>query len=124
MSPSSVHTRRNLLLGAILGLFALAAGVALADMFLPEWRAGRPAAAAVYRARYREMAARAGIALEPGEPEVFLVTRNAQQFEPYRPLGESGPDWLLATRTAICVLAIHHGQGAPETGPMGVSAVF
>ena len=35
MSPS-VHTRRNLLLGAVLGLLALAAGIALADTFLAE----------------------------------------------------------------------------------------
>jgi len=34
---ASVHTRRNLLLGVVLGLLALVAGVALAATFLPEW---------------------------------------------------------------------------------------
>ena len=120
MSPS-VQTRRNLLLGAVLGLLALAAGIALAERLLPEWRAGQPVAEAVYRARYREMAARAGIVLEPGEPELFLITRNAAQFEPYRPLGKDGPGWLLATHSAICVLANHGGRGAPEAGPLGLS---
>jgi len=123
MSPS-VHTRRNLLLGAVLGLLAFAAGVGMAETFLPEWQAGRPVAKAVYWSRYREMAARAGIALEPGEPKLCLATRNAIQLEPYRPLGKNGAAWLRATRSAVCVLAIDHGQGPPETGSIGMSVFF
>ncbi len=123
MSPS-VHTRRNLLLGAVLGLLALAVGVALAERLLLEWQAGRPLAERAYRTRYREIAARAGLALEPGEPRLFLVTRNAQQLEPYRPLGKDGPAWLLATHSAICVQAIHEGRGGPETGSLGMLAMF
>src|SRR3954452_10364704 len=96
MSPS-VHTRRNLLLGAVLGLLALAAGIALAERYLPEWRAGgatggpgplpggkgwRPgggageptASGAAFRERYQELAARAGLTLEEGEPRVYLST--------------------------------------------------
>src|ERR1700710_376993 len=60
MTPS-VHTRRNLLLGAVLGLTALAEGVPRADAFLPEWRAGQPLGEAIYRERVREVAARAGL---------------------------------------------------------------
>jgi hypothetical protein len=70
------------------------------------------------------MAARAGIALEPGTPLLFLITRTPQQLEPYRPLGEDGPAWLLATRSAVCAQAIHDGRGGPETGPLGLSAIF
>jgi len=100
MSPS-VHTRRNLLLGAVLGLLALAAGVALADTFLPEWRAGEPPNPERLRERYREMAARAGFLLEPGKPQTLLVTQGPEQREPFRSLGDRGTDWLLATRSAV-----------------------
>jgi serine phosphatase RsbU (regulator of sigma subunit) len=102
---SSVPTRRNLLLGAVLGLLALAAGVALADAVLPEWRAGSPSREAVYRERAQEVAARAGLALAPGEPHLVLLTRDATQLEPYRSLGDKAGDWLAATRTAVCVAA-------------------
>ncbi|HEY2292018.1 MAG TPA: PP2C family protein-serine/threonine phosphatase [Thermoanaerobaculia bacterium] len=123
MSPS-LHTRRNLLLGAVLGLLALAAGIALAERYLPEWRMGEPLAESVYRNRYREIAARAGIVLEPGEPSLFLTTRNVLQVEPYRPLGDGGSAWLLATRSAICVQAVHGGQEAPGAAPLGLTGIF
>ncbi|HEY4565380.1 MAG TPA: hypothetical protein VIJ36_20560, partial [Thermoanaerobaculia bacterium] len=123
MSPS-VHTRRNLLLGAVLGLLALVAGIALAERYLPEWRMGEPLAESAYRNRYREIAARAGIVLRPGEPSLFLVTRSALQLEPYRPLGDDGPAWLLATRSAICVQATHDVQETPGATRLGLSEIF
>ena len=103
MSPS-VHTRRNLLLGAVLGLLALMAGVTLAETFLPEWRAGEPPNRAMLRERYRELAARAGFVLEPGEPRALLVTRGPEQLDSFWSRGDSGIDWLLATRSALRVL--------------------
>ena len=103
MSPSA-HTRRNLLLGAVLGLLALAAGIALAESFLPEWRAGEPPNPKVLRERYREMAARAGFILEPGEPETLLITRGPEQLDSFWSQGDAGIDWLLATRSALRVL--------------------
>jgi hypothetical protein len=103
MSPS-VHTRRNLLLGVVLGLLALAAGIALAETFLPEWRAGRPPAPGGPRERYRELAARAGFTLAPGEPQELLVTRGPEQLESFWSLGDEGIDWLLATRSALRVM--------------------
>jgi hypothetical protein len=107
MNPGA-HTRRNLLLGVVLGLLALVAGVALAETFLPEWRAGEPPDPALLRQRFRELAARAGLSLETGEPEVLLLTRGPEQFEPFRKLGDEGTDWLLWTRTAIRA-AVAHG---------------
>jgi hypothetical protein len=123
MTPS-VHTRRNLLLGAVLGLLALAAGVALADAVLPEWRMGRPLDPAVYRQRVREMVARAGIALDAGEPTLYLLTRGPEQLEPYRSLGDHGGDWLLATRTAICVTVFAKSQEPAAAGGSGWLATF
>jgi hypothetical protein len=119
MTPS-VHTRRNLLLGAVLGLLALAAGVALADAFLPEWRAGQPLGEAVYRERVREVAARAGLALEAAEPRLYLVTRGTMQLEPYRSQRDAGSSWLLATRTAVCVEALTDVQRSEPIGNSGL----
>jgi hypothetical protein len=110
---TSVHTRRNLLLGVVLGLLALVAGVALAETFLPEWKAGEPPDRALLRQRFRELAARAGLSLDAGEPEVVLLTRGPEQFEPFRSLGDEGTDWLLWTRAAIRA-AVSHGVQDPE----------
>jgi serine phosphatase RsbU (regulator of sigma subunit) len=92
-----------LLLGIVLGLAVFAAGLALAQTFLPEWREMRPRPRQVFRERFGELAARAGFALEPGEPQIRLVTRSSQEYEPYRTLGDRGTDWLLATHTGIRV---------------------
>jgi serine phosphatase RsbU (regulator of sigma subunit) len=102
-----LHPPLRALLGWVaLGLVALAAGVALAERFLPEWRAGEPPARALLAERFREAAARGGFALEPGEPQIALTTRGPEQFEPYRELGDAGTGWLLATRTAIRAAAV------------------
>jgi hypothetical protein len=110
---NTVPTRRNLLLAIVLGLLALAAGIAVAERFLPEWKAGEPPAEALLRERFRELAARGGFVLEPGEPDGLLVTRGPEQFEPFRPLGEEGKGWLLATRTAVRA-AVSHRVRDPE----------
>ncbi|MFL6195799.1 MAG: PP2C family protein-serine/threonine phosphatase [Thermoanaerobaculia bacterium] len=111
MSPSS-PSRRNLLIGLALGLVALAAGVALAGTFLPEWRAGRPLAPAAYRDRYLALMARAGLSVDAGTPRVNLVTRGPEQFEPYRSRGDEGSRWLMATRTAVRVAVSHRVRDA------------
>ncbi len=117
---ASVHTRRNLLLVAALGLAALAAGVVLAQAFLPEWRTGRPLREAAYRERVREVAARAGLALEAAEPRLYLLTRSPQQLEPYRALGNRGGEWLQATRSAVCVAAFTEVQSSESIGSPGL----
>ena len=63
----------------------------------------RPLPRRVFRERFGELAARAGFALEPGEPRIRLVTRSPLEYEPYRALGDRGTDWLLATHTGIRV---------------------
>ncbi|HEV2855204.1 MAG TPA: PP2C family protein-serine/threonine phosphatase [Thermoanaerobaculia bacterium] len=126
MSPAVPPRRRNasLLLGIAVGLLAFAAGVALASAFLPEWRAGGLADRSVFLERYRKLAAKAGLSLDPGEPRVFLVTRGPEQIEPYRPLGDPGSRWLLATRTAFRVGVLHGVQGPGEAGRAGLLADF
>ncbi|HEX4959735.1 MAG TPA: hypothetical protein VF173_02770, partial [Thermoanaerobaculia bacterium] len=114
-------TRKGiLLLGTALGLVAFLAGLALAESYLPEWRQERPLGETAYRQRYRELAARAGFTLAPGEPEAVLLTRGPEQMEPYRALGDEGSRWLLATRSAVRVEVVH---GVTEPGSEG-SGVF
>jgi hypothetical protein len=120
---SSTHTRRNLLLGVVLGLLALVAGVVLAETFLPEWQAGAPPDPGTLRQRFRELAARGGFVLEAGEPHTILVTRGPEQFEPFRPLGDQGADWLLATRTAIRA-TVSHDVRDPEGRPATLAIDF
>jgi len=122
MSPS-VHSRRNLLLGLVLGLLAFVAGVTLAETFLPEWRVGGPAGGpAAFRQRYEEIAARAGLTLEDGEPRVYLSTGSRQAYGDLQPQGKELSDWLLATRTAVRVEAFHPVRST-ESWPEGSFAV-
>ncbi|HEX4494338.1 MAG TPA: PP2C family protein-serine/threonine phosphatase [Thermoanaerobaculia bacterium] len=119
MTPS-VPTRRHLLLAAVLGLLALAVGVALADAVLPEWRAGEPLRKAVYRQRVQEVTARAGLALAPGEPPLVLLTRDSTRLEPYRSLGDKAGGWLATTRTAVCVAAFSEVPASDAIGRAGL----
>ncbi|HEY9421176.1 MAG TPA: hypothetical protein VIW92_07165, partial [Thermoanaerobaculia bacterium] len=107
MATPAKPLKARYLLGIFLGLLAFAAGLALAGVFLPEWRASQPLAEEVYRKRFQALAARGGFALHPGEPRVFLVTRGPEQLEPFRLLGDEGTGWLLATRSAVRV-TVHH----------------
>jgi hypothetical protein len=109
--------RGRLLLGILAGLLAFAAGAGLAEVYLPEWRADRPAPEDFYQDRYRELARRAGLTLEPGEPRVRLVTRGPSSGEPYRLLGEEGSAWLEATKTGVRVEVLHDARGAAGTLP-------
>ncbi len=114
--PTPTQPRKGrYLLGIALGLLAFAAGLTLAGAFLPEWRAGQPLDEEVYRRKFRELAARGGFALQPGEPRVALVTRGPEQLEPFRPLGDEGSRWLEETGTAVRVSVQH--EAARLEGP-------
>src|SRR6476661_2983886 len=67
--------RPLLILG--IGALVLAAGIALARAWLPEWHSG-PQEKAFYVQRYRDLAARAGIRLASGEPRVFLTSEKSE----------------------------------------------
>lgn len=58
----------------LLGALVLAGGLALARLWLPEWQGSAVPGEAGFVERYRELARRAGVALEPGEPRIVLAT--------------------------------------------------
>ncbi|HEX6903509.1 MAG TPA: PP2C family protein-serine/threonine phosphatase [Thermoanaerobaculia bacterium] len=117
--PTPTQPRKaRYLLGIALGLLAFAAGLVLAGTFLPEWRAGRPLDREVYRQKFRELAARGGFGLKPGEPRVALVTRGPEQLEPFRPLGDEGSRWLEETGTAVRVSVQHEASRLDGTGDL------
>jgi serine phosphatase RsbU (regulator of sigma subunit) len=120
MPTPSQPRKARYLLGIVLGLLASAAGLALAGAFLPEWRAGQPLDEEVYRQKFRELAARGGFALKPGEPRIALVTRGPEQFEPFRPLGDEGSRWLQETGTALRVSVHHEAARLEGTGDLAV----
>src|SRR5215217_3725256 len=60
------------LIALLLGALALAAGLGLAQAWLPEWR-GDLQGKDFYRQRYRELARQAGARLAPGIPVASLA---------------------------------------------------
>ncbi len=103
MATSPPPRKGILLFGIALGLAVFAAGLALAEAYLPEWREIQPLPRQAFRERFGEVAARSGFVPEPGEPRIRLVTRGMVEYEPFRNLGDSGTDLLLATHTGIRV---------------------
>ena len=66
----------------LLGALALAGGLALARLWLPEWQGTAVPDEARFVSRYREIARKAGIVLEPGEPRVQLATGSSTESLP------------------------------------------
>lgn len=58
----------------LLGALALAGGLALARLWLPEWQGTAVPDESRFIRRYRELARQAGITPQPGEPRVQLAT--------------------------------------------------
>ncbi len=58
----------------VLGALAFAAGLALAALWLPEWRSGPLPEEAVFVRLHRELAGQIGIRLDPGKPRLDLST--------------------------------------------------
>ncbi|HEY4595303.1 MAG TPA: PP2C family protein-serine/threonine phosphatase, partial [Thermoanaerobaculia bacterium] len=77
---------------------------------------------AAFRERYQELAARAGLTLEEGEPRVYLSTGSRQTYGNLHPQDKEMTDWLLATRTAVRVEAFHSVRST-ESWPAGNFAV-
>ncbi len=84
------------------GVLVLALGAALAVGVLPEWRTRPLPEHASFRARFQEVAQRAGF--QPVHPpKLSLVTRNRFLQEVYGSLGEKASSWLTGTGTGILV---------------------
>lgn len=62
----------------VAGLLLFVGGIALARLWLPEWREG-PSDKAFYVQRYRELAQRAGVRLAPGAPAVSLTDESPER---------------------------------------------
>jgi len=122
MRTSATPRKAALLLWSVAGLLACALGVALASAFLPEWRAGEPADPALFRQRYRELAAQAGFVLDAGEPRAFLTTGSKPAYETFRPQGDDAAARLLATGSAYEVQIFHRvrAPGGQRNGRFGV----
>jgi stage II sporulation SpoE-like protein len=118
------HPRKAvLLLGIVAGLAVFAAGVALAMAFLPEWREAGPAAdKALFRERYRELTARAGLTLEPGEPRSYLTTIGRQCYQAVRLGGKRSSFWRPSSQSGVFVEVVHEVRG-PAGWPDGKAAI-
>lgn len=89
----------------LLGALALAGGLALARLWLPEWQGTAVPDEARFVSQYRELARRAAITLEPGEPRVQLATPSNDGFpadDRYveSPIPETGPSRGARVRLA------------------------
>jgi sigma-B regulation protein RsbU (phosphoserine phosphatase) len=71
---TSTTSRLRLPALLLLGALALAAGLTLARLWLPEWQAGPLPAEQGFAQRYKALARQVGVRLEPGEPRVLLST--------------------------------------------------
>jgi sigma-B regulation protein RsbU (phosphoserine phosphatase) len=92
----------------LLGALALAGGLALARLWLPEWHGTAVPDEARFVAQYLEIARRAGITLEPGEPRVQLATSSNDGFPADDRYVESSTPEPPASRGARVRLA-HEG---------------
>ncbi|HWM94144.1 MAG TPA: PP2C family protein-serine/threonine phosphatase [Thermoanaerobaculia bacterium] len=80
----------------LLGALVLAAGLALAWLWMPEWQGAPVPDEARFVTRYRELARRAGITLEPGAPQVQLKTESGNLLsENDRKLDSVSPELSL-----------------------------
>lgn len=115
----SYRTSRPLL-ALLLGALALAAGIALARSWLPEWRPGLRDKS-FYVQRYQELARRAGVRLTPGEPRVALAIQTERE-ETTELWDVVGPERAAALGVGVRINIAHPGAvpGAKGTRPFQV----
>ncbi|HET8797800.1 MAG TPA: PP2C family protein-serine/threonine phosphatase [Thermoanaerobaculia bacterium] len=122
--------RSRLLLLLLLGVVVFAGGVSVAFLRLPEWRNRDVPDAALFEARTRETARRAGFAIE-SIPRVQLSTygwlrtssNDLPMHEPaYEVLGARAVDWLAAEGRGPFVLTVARARwpGGVEEGELQI----
>jgi hypothetical protein len=113
MSRSS-KTSRPLFAILLLGILALAAGIALARAWLPEWQPG-VRDKSFYVQRYRELSRAAGIRLAPGEPRAELAVEEDRDDDDQGERWEGlGAKKAVALGVGVRIKVVHSGT-PPET---------
>jgi hypothetical protein len=114
MSPSP-RTSRPLFAILLLGALALAAGVTLAQVWLPEWQ---PVVQdkSFYVQRYRELARRAGVPLLPGEPRVALSVEEKRKSKEAETLDGLGTGKAVALGAGVRIKVAHSGTPSGTHG--------
>jgi stage II sporulation SpoE-like protein len=99
-----------------LGFLALAAGVALARAWLPEWLPGELPSRESFVNRYRELAQRAGIRLPAAQPRVGFAGRDedVEKLDD-KVVDRLGPDRAAAVGAGLLVAVKQEGV-PPKTG--------
>jgi Stage II sporulation protein E (SpoIIE) len=98
------------------GALVLAAGVWLARQWLPEWRT-QPMAKAAYVQRYQDLARRAGMRLQSGEPRIFLSTGEAGDSDARKELDGYMPEVLASLGEGLRVQVEQVEREAPSAKP-------
>jgi hypothetical protein len=123
MKPSSPSLR---LAGAFAaGILVFVTGLALARQWLPEWLPKPLPEERFFVERYRELARRARVRLQPGEPRVTLVTDETGSPGEGKELDGFGPERLFSLGTGYRVRIAHvgnrEGDGTPRELAMQMS---
>jgi serine phosphatase RsbU (regulator of sigma subunit) len=114
------NPRFHPLLALALGVLVLAAGVAMARQWLPEWRSDLPGKG-FFVHRYRELARQGGIRLIPGAPRISLVNREQNDKEGREALEGLSPDLLASLGEGLRVQVEQEGTTQPGGSPLQLS---
>src|SRR5262245_8077913 len=96
-----------------LGALALAAGVALARAWLPDWQPGELPDRQSFVSRYRELARQAGVRLPSAEPRVALAGRDKNSKLDKSVVDRLGPSRAAQVGAGLLV-EVTQEAGPPE----------
>lgn len=116
MKPSSPILRLAAAFAA--GFVVLVIGLILARTWLPAWQPEPLPEERFFAERYRDLARRAGLRLEPGEPRVSLTTDESTSPGKGRELDRLSPERLAGLGAGYRVRVFHEatrvGEGTPR----------
>ncbi|HSN88457.1 MAG TPA: PP2C family protein-serine/threonine phosphatase [Thermoanaerobaculia bacterium] len=115
MKPNSPALRLTAALAV--GILVFAAGLMLARTWLPAWQPEPLPEERFFVERYRELARRAGVRLEPGEPRVSLTTEESNSPGKGKELDRLGPEELFSLGAGARIRIVHQAVRAEEGTP-------